>query len=262
MSERSGPVKAQHSAQPIDVAAADTILFIEQAVELRNRRLLEVGCGQGHLARLLQQRGASVLAIDSRQEAVDDTLKKGVDAKLIDFFDLKSTSERFDAIVFGRSFHHLQPLSVAVATASMLLKDDGALILEEFAAERMDERTISWVKEHWGKLLSEPGETEHSHHHAEAFHSVSGWQEHHFDKHHVTKFSEMIQELEHHFKNIRASACPYLFRYLLDHLPPTEAGARQLERAREDERRAVDQQLITAIGMRVVASVRRSLSDK
>ena len=64
-----------------------------------------------------------------------------------------STSERFDAVVANRSLHHIVDLRGGVDRIHSLLASGGALILNEFAWDRMDQATAAWYQGH----VSKPG---------------------------------------------------------------------------------------------------------
>jgi SAM-dependent methyltransferase len=51
----------------------------------------------------------------------------------------------FDAVVASRSLHHVQDLSVALVKIAALLRRSGVLILDEFAWDRLDERSAAEV---------------------------------------------------------------------------------------------------------------------
>ena len=54
--------------------------FVLGSLPQRASRLLEVGCGDGALARFLIDRSFAVVALDSDQAAVDSARARGVDA--------------------------------------------------------------------------------------------------------------------------------------------------------------------------------------
>src|SRR5262249_35071483 len=130
---------------PKDVATRETLEFLESARDPATIDILEVGCGRGNLAQAIKDRGGRILGLDVAGPAVAATREKGVEAEHIDFH-LYQTDRRFDVIAFTRSFHHIQPLNAALQRAKSLLKPGGLIILEDFAAETMDEPTLSWMR--------------------------------------------------------------------------------------------------------------------
>jgi SAM-dependent methyltransferase len=102
-------------------------------------RVLEVGCGEGRLALALAARGHDVTAIDP--VAPEGPIFGRV--TLEEF----ATAERFDAVVASRSLHHVHDLDLALEKIAQLAP---LLIVEEFAWDRLDERTATWYLAHLG----------------------------------------------------------------------------------------------------------------
>jgi SAM-dependent methyltransferase len=103
-------------------------------------RLLEVGCGEGQLARALAERGYDVVAIDP--DAPEGPIFRRT---TIEGFDEPG---RFDAVVASLSLHHVHDLGAALDELSRL--SDGALILNEHAWDRLEPMTPTWEEEHEG----------------------------------------------------------------------------------------------------------------
>lgn len=102
-------------------------------------RVLEVGCGDGRLARALDELGYGVVAIDPA--APEGAIFEPV--SLEEFAD----PERFDAVVASRSLHHIHDLPGGLSKLPRLLLPGGRLIVVEHAFERLDERTAGWYLE-------------------------------------------------------------------------------------------------------------------
>src|SRR5215211_2512595 len=100
-------------------------------------RLLEVGCGGGQVALALAARGHDVTAIDP--VAPDGPIFRRVT------IEEYVPSDRFDAVLAGRSLHHVGDLDGALDKIAELAP---LLIVEEFAWNRMDERTATWYLAH------------------------------------------------------------------------------------------------------------------
>ncbi len=102
--------------------------------------MLEVGCGEGHLARALAARGYRVTAIDP--EAPEEDIFRRV--TLEEFHP----ALRFAAVVAVLSLHHIESVAGAVEKMTGLLEDRGLLIAVEFAWEKIDDATARWCLQH------------------------------------------------------------------------------------------------------------------
>lgn len=103
------------------------------AKKIGNRsNILDVGCGDGTLALYLRTSDNKVLGIDisdfSIQKANKKNLYSNVSFSKIAFEDFKSNSERFDAIVFVASIHHMDMVN-AIDKAKKLLAKNGMMII-------------------------------------------------------------------------------------------------------------------------------------
>jgi SAM-dependent methyltransferase len=103
-------------------------------------RVLEVGCGEGELARSLDAVGYDVVAIDP--EAPDGAIFRRT---TIEAFDEPGP---FDAVVASLSLHHVDDLNGVLDKLVRLLR--GPLILNEHAWDRLEPMTPEWEEEHAG----------------------------------------------------------------------------------------------------------------
>lgn len=77
-------------------------------------RVLDLGCGDGVLARRLTEFGCSVVGVDSSPEMVEAARGQGVDARLMDGQALEFAGE-FDAVFSNAALHWMKADPVAVA---------------------------------------------------------------------------------------------------------------------------------------------------
>jgi SAM-dependent methyltransferase len=105
-------------------------------------RVLDVGCGEGELARAMAAARYDVVAIDP--EAPEGEIFRRT---TIEAFDEPGP---FDAVVASRSLHHVDDLGAALDKLAGLLVPDGLLVLNEFAWDRRDPMTREWEEEHEG----------------------------------------------------------------------------------------------------------------
>jgi SAM-dependent methyltransferase len=104
-------------------------------------RVLEVGCGDGSLARELSAAGHDVLAIDP-------VAPEGAIFQRVTLEELDDPGP-FDAVVASRSLHHVHDLDAALGRIAALLPAGGLLLVDEFAHDRLDEPTADW---YYGQL--------------------------------------------------------------------------------------------------------------
>ncbi len=102
--------------------------------------MLEVGCGEGELARALSDAGYDVVAIDPVAPEGDIFRRTTIEAF--------AEPEAFDAVVASMSLHHLHDLGVALDKLVRLLR--GPLIVNELAWDRLEPMTTEWEEEHEG----------------------------------------------------------------------------------------------------------------
>ena len=121
---------------------AELIDFVLSQLPASPARVLEVGCGEGELARALDAQGYEVVAIDP--EAPEGSIFRQT---TIEAF---GEAGPFDAVVASRSLHHVHDLGGVLDKLSRLLASRGPLILNEFAWDRRAPMTPEWEEEHAG----------------------------------------------------------------------------------------------------------------
>jgi len=211
--------------EPKDVTTKDIFEFVRTNLPREHCRILDVGCGDGRLAEQLQQIGMEVVAVDSSETAVNEAKERGVDARVANFPYF--SEEPFDAIVFAHSLHHLQPLSAVIDQAHSLLLPWGRLIVEDFAFHDAKPYVIEWFF-HLLKLLDTLGSLEQA---ADSFgrellnsaDHFSTWRQHASD---ISSEADILAALKRDFKILEKRSGPYLYKYISQMLPATDAGTK------------------------------------
>jgi ubiquinone/menaquinone biosynthesis C-methylase UbiE len=86
-------------------------------------RVLEVGCGSGHLTKRIAERGFDIVGIDANPNAREVA---GSDRVLhMRAEHLQFDDKEFDAIISVHAIEHIPPLDAAIAEMARVLKPDG-----------------------------------------------------------------------------------------------------------------------------------------
>ncbi|WP_433615567.1 class I SAM-dependent methyltransferase [Dactylosporangium sp. CA-139114] len=92
------------------------------------RRVLDVGCGTGIVARQLQAAGCSVLGVDPDPRMAGVARRQGLDVEVARIEAWDPAGRVFDAVVAGQTWHWVEPVAGA-ATAARALRPGGLLAL-------------------------------------------------------------------------------------------------------------------------------------
>ena len=221
----------------MSVALSESQAFVGPWLDGR-RRVLEVGCGEGALARWIAARGHDVTAVDRR----DPGPLPGVRFHHGDFFGFAPGGDGFDAVVLGASLHHLWPIDKAVAHLAELVVPGGLLVADDFDVAAPDAATAAWWCERAHDAHGTPGTIG-----TLGGDPLDNWRAHH--RHDpeppLHEGAVMLAALEPGGFSLRAfSRGPYLYRYRDD--------AALLE----EERRGILEGRLVPVGLRFVAERR------
>jgi SAM-dependent methyltransferase len=81
---------------------------------------VDVGCGTGVVARLLQETGCQVLGVEPDERSAAYARSRGLDVEVSTFEAWDSAGRLFDAVVSGRTWHWIDPLAGAAKAATAL----------------------------------------------------------------------------------------------------------------------------------------------
>ena len=83
--------------------------------QVQDKKVLEIGCGNGDMSIFLAKHGAKVLAIDNTNNGINNALALAefngvkINAQVIDALDVDRLTEKFDFVVGKFILHHIEP---------------------------------------------------------------------------------------------------------------------------------------------------------
>jgi SAM-dependent methyltransferase len=162
-------------------------------------------------------------------------------------------SEPVDAITFTRSLHHIEDLPRAVQKARDTLKPRGKLLIEDFAFDAVDQRTITWLANVVrGQALVNIGATDFLSHLIAGEDPAVIWRRHH-EEHGIHSAEAIHRSIAERFIINDTTPVAYLYRYLIAALPATSDAAVFLQQVVRDELQRGHAGEIELIGRRIVA---------
>jgi SAM-dependent methyltransferase len=177
---------------------ADLLGFIAGWLPAPPARVLEVGCGEGALIRLLAERGYEALGLDPEAPDGERFMRASLEELHV--------PDGFDAAAAIRSLHHLHDADQALDNLRDAVVPGGHLVLFEFAIENVDTAAERWLT---AQGLQHPvAETDHDD---------------------VIPLERLRDQLERRFGTLLAEPAPYL---------ALEAGREDLVAAEEAAIRA------------------------
>lgn len=228
--------------------------FVLSALPQGCRRIVEVGCGDGALAERLAADGLTVLAVDADADAVDAARRRGVDAQLA-FWPMR-LADKADALLFTRSLHHIHALGPSVDAAAVCLAPRGRIIVEEFAQEAADARTLRWFAG-MARLLTASGQLAKADGLVDALlrgdDCLDAWRADH--DHDLHTAGAMKAALQGRFSTLTTRQGPYLFRYLTSGLDGSARRDEVLRAVARQEEDMIADGAIAAVGWRFVGEI-------
>jgi SAM-dependent methyltransferase len=96
----------------------------------RGAKVLEVGCGDGAMLRLLTERGADAVGVDASASGVERCLARGVRAQCLDVSSdgLPYANDSFDVVISLETFEHLMNPHYAIQEVRRVLRPQGRFI--------------------------------------------------------------------------------------------------------------------------------------
>ena len=231
------------------IALRETLRFLERCLPAAPARVLEVGAGDGAVAGALADRGYAVTALDL--PGGEPAARGNVEWVEADFLHY-GTERPFDAVLFTRSLHHMQPIERALDRAREALAPEGILIGEEFAFDRVNVHTARWLYDLESVLVAAgivaPAPPEHE---AER-RPLARWRLEHQHDPPLASGHDMLAAARERFELKAVEEAPYLYRYLGERMSAESTADRVLETVFELESRLIRERDIAAAGLRFV----------
>jgi SAM-dependent methyltransferase len=227
--------------------------FVRRFLPSKCQRILEVGCGTGELAARLSKDGYSVVAIDSDPDSIAAAQRLGVDGRVATWPDFQDGN--FDAILFTRSLHHIHPLDESIRRAANSLAEGGRIIVEDFAYESVDERTLRWFTSAL-RLLEATGSLATNDEFLEKVLSktetLKAWRQNHENELHSA--ARINAELGKRLGHVIREDAAYYFRYVANAITATGRRDAILQALAKQEGTLLVDGSIVALGRRFVAA--------
>jgi SAM-dependent methyltransferase len=127
---------------------------------LRDRRVLDVGCGTGRWSRLMTEQGARVVGIDLQPETLRDDRRRLPSCRFVEMSAdfLGFASGRFDLVTSVTVIQHMPPSAQAAALSEMrrVLVDGGRLLILEHTRDQ-GPHVFAHAPEEWIRLAAAAG---------------------------------------------------------------------------------------------------------
>jgi len=204
------------------MVTSDLHAFVRANLPAPPARVLEIGAGDGELARTLGGSGYDVLAIDPAPG--------GADVRACALHELDEPPASFSAAVAIVSLHHVDPLAESLGRLAAVLVPGAPVVIDEFDVGAFDTRAAQW----WLDQRRTLGGDEHA--------TAEELVEEH--RHHLHPLERILDALGAHFDFGTPLRGAYLYRWNLG------------ERLRLPEEELIAQGRVPAVGARLIAGRR------
>lgn len=120
------------------------IVGLVESMAGKRLRIADIGGGTGLLANTLIELGHEVVIIDPAKKMTEIAKKRNPEVIIINLaFESYPVSPRsYDVIILRDCLHHIQDQDLTLGKISQVLKDDGLLIIQEYAPASFSAKLI------------------------------------------------------------------------------------------------------------------------
>jgi ubiquinone/menaquinone biosynthesis C-methylase UbiE len=113
------------------------IEMIDRFVDLQEKKVLEIGCGEGRMSKLLAQKSGRFIGIDPDEKSIEKAKSEipNIDFRVGNGEALEFEDASFPVIFFTLSLHHHENSHLALKEAQRVLSKEGRLIILEPVAD-------------------------------------------------------------------------------------------------------------------------------
>jgi 2-polyprenyl-3-methyl-5-hydroxy-6-metoxy-1,4-benzoquinol methylase len=268
----AGDKWSQWSSLPmIELSAIDTCRFFRAMIPHPGQKILEIGCGNGYLSLELARDGHEVVGLDISSEIIamaertrtahpEVPLSGKLTYYCADINTWQASEGSFDVVIINRTLHHIHPLQTVIAKVRDLLRQGGAFICQDYAYDRLNEQTVSWMYAMLRLLFlgdcsdEDPAITSDDARSIEMLRTA--WFQRADQR--LNRYEEMLQVLQATFHQQFFSWFPYLFVYIGNGMRKTLSEEKERELLtflKNIEHHLIEIASIQAVGFRYVGIV-------
>lgn len=143
-------------------------LILQFSDGIQNKTVLDAGCGEGRLSRLLADHGAKVTGVDVSRtmiqegKRIEEQEKKGIEYFVQDLtkpIKLYQKNKKYDIVISNLVLFNIRDLNTVVKNISRVTKENGLFIFSIvhpcFNSNKYQRFNLRFIQKHGGKIIYE-----------------------------------------------------------------------------------------------------------